>query len=112
MGSVVHSDRGSHYARDAQRALLTRHHVQASMSRKGNCWDNAVTERFFKHCFQKSASQALYEAQLRPFLLAYLRSNRTPLFFYFPWVNNPRSISSSFNSRSAAVVSPFSFPSR
>jgi len=35
--------------------------------------------RFFKHCFHKPASQALYEAQLRPLLLAYLWSNRTPL---------------------------------
>lgn len=46
-GLIVHSDRGSQYASDAHRALLTRHHLRASMSRKGNCWDNAVMERFF-----------------------------------------------------------------
>jgi len=44
---VMHSDRGSQYASDAHRALLARHHLRASMSRKGNCWDNAVMERFF-----------------------------------------------------------------
>ena len=44
---IVHSDRGSQYASDAHRALLTRHGLIASMSRKGNCWDNAVMERFF-----------------------------------------------------------------
>jgi transposase InsO family protein len=46
-GLIVHSDRGSQYASDAHRALLTRHGLRASMSRKGNCWDNAVMERFF-----------------------------------------------------------------
>ena len=44
---IVHSDRGSQYASEAHRALLTRHGLRSSMSRKGNCWDNAVMERFF-----------------------------------------------------------------
>lgn len=46
-GLIVHSDRGSQYASETHRALLTRHGLLASMSRKGNCWDNAVMERFF-----------------------------------------------------------------
>ena len=46
-GLIVHSDRGSQYASAVHRALLTLHHVIPSMSRKGNCWDNAVMERFF-----------------------------------------------------------------
>ena len=46
-GLVVHSDRGCQYASDAYRALLDRHGLRASMSRKANCWDNAVMERFF-----------------------------------------------------------------
>lgn len=46
-GLLVHSDRGSQYASDAHRTLLARHHLQASMSRRANCWDNAVMERFF-----------------------------------------------------------------
>jgi len=46
-GLIVHSDRGSQYASDAHRALLHRYGLLASMSRKGNCWDNAVMERFF-----------------------------------------------------------------
>ncbi|GAB2565205.1 hypothetical protein GCM10027066_05560 [Dyella jejuensis] len=46
-GLVVHTDRGSQYAGAAHRALLARHGLIASMSRKGNCWDNAVMERFF-----------------------------------------------------------------
>jgi putative transposase len=46
-GMIVHSDRGSQYASAAHRALLAEHGLLASMSRKGNCWDNAVMERFF-----------------------------------------------------------------
>jgi putative transposase len=47
VGLIVHSDRGSQYASEAYRSLLDRHGLRASMSRKGNCWDNAVMERFF-----------------------------------------------------------------
>lgn len=43
----MHSDRGSQYASDLHRDLLDRHGIKASMSRKGNCWDNSVMERFF-----------------------------------------------------------------
>ncbi len=46
-GLIVHSDRGSQYASEAHRALLERHGLCASMSRKGNCWDNAAMEHFF-----------------------------------------------------------------
>lgn len=46
-GLLHHSDRGSQYAcADYQRVLAT-HGMVASMSRKGNCWDNAVAESFF-----------------------------------------------------------------
>ncbi|GAB3483643.1 transposase [Polaromonas eurypsychrophila] len=46
-GLIVHSDRGSQYASAANQALLAKHGLVGSMSRKGNCWDNAVMERFF-----------------------------------------------------------------
>ena len=46
-GLIVHSDRGSQYASAAHRELLACHGLRASMSGKGNCWDNAVMERFF-----------------------------------------------------------------
>jgi putative transposase len=44
---VANSDRGSQYASAAHQALLVKHGLVGSMSRKGNCWDNAVMERFF-----------------------------------------------------------------
>jgi len=46
-GLVHHSDRGSPYASDRYRELLGQHGVVASMSRRGDCWDNAVAESFF-----------------------------------------------------------------
>jgi len=46
-GLVHHSDRGSQYASKAHRDVLEEHHAVCSMSRKGDCWDNAVVESFF-----------------------------------------------------------------
>lgn len=43
-GVLHHSDRGSQYAAQAYRARLADNHMTASMSRKGNCWDNACIE--------------------------------------------------------------------
>ena len=46
-GLIHHSDRGVQYACNAYRHCLDSHGLVASMSRKGNCWDNAVAESFF-----------------------------------------------------------------
>ena len=46
-GLLHHSDRGSQYAAGPYQQLLTTHGITASMSRKGNCWDNACVESFF-----------------------------------------------------------------
>jgi len=46
-GLMHHSDQGSQYASHEYQALLTQEGITVSMSRKGNCWDNAVMERFF-----------------------------------------------------------------
>ena len=46
-GLIMHTDRGSQYGADSYQQLLTQHGMQPSMSRKGNCWDNAVAESFF-----------------------------------------------------------------
>jgi putative transposase len=46
-GLIHHSDRGSQYASNEFQALLKANGVQCSMSRKGDCWDNAVAESFF-----------------------------------------------------------------
>lgn len=46
-GLLHHSDRGSQYASDDYQAVLTAHGLVCSMSRRGDCWDNAVAESFF-----------------------------------------------------------------
>ena len=46
-GLLHHSDRGSQYASRAYQEQLESFDITASMSRKGNCWDNAVAESFF-----------------------------------------------------------------
>jgi putative transposase len=46
-GLIHHSDRGSQYASDAYQMLLKAYGMEGSMSRKGDCWDNAVAESFF-----------------------------------------------------------------
>jgi transposase InsO family protein len=47
-GLIVHSDQGSQYISKDYRKLLKAWGAKASMSRRGNCWDNAVAESFFK----------------------------------------------------------------
>lgn len=46
-GLIHHSDRGSQYASEDYQRLLEQYGMICSMSRKGNCWDNAPVERFF-----------------------------------------------------------------
>ena len=64
--AILHSDQGSTYATADYRALLGRHAIRQSMSRKGDCWDNAPMESFFHtlktelvmHCDYKTRDQA------------------------------------------------------
>jgi putative transposase len=44
---IHHSDRGSEYASLAYQAVLCQHHIQISMSKKGDCYDNAMIESFW-----------------------------------------------------------------
>jgi putative transposase len=46
-GLIHHSDRGSQYASGDYQGLLAQHGLRGSMSRRGDCWDNAVAESFF-----------------------------------------------------------------
>ena len=46
-GLIMHTDRGSQYVADSYLRILHRYDIQPSMSRKGDCWDNAVAESFF-----------------------------------------------------------------
>jgi len=52
-----HSDRGTQYASAQYQALLARHRIRVSMSRAGNCWDNAPVESFFSTFKAEVASE-------------------------------------------------------
>ena len=47
--AFIHSDQGSHYTSPIFQRLLKKHNLGQSMSRRGNCWDNAPQESFFGH---------------------------------------------------------------
>ena len=79
---LVHSDRGRQYTNQAYYDFLETHHITASMSRKGNCWDNAVAESFF----------ASLKAELRqPYGWRSRSQARTAIFEYIEiWYNSQR----------------------
>lgn len=61
VGVIVHSDRGSQYASGAFRQRLETHHLIQSMSRRGNCYDNAPMESFFKSYKTEEVQDQIYE---------------------------------------------------
>ena len=82
LGLIHHSDRGSQYASDAYQALLKQHGMICSMSRKGNCWDNAPVERFFSSLKREWTGDRLYRtrqeamADVREYVAVYYNSQR------------------------------------
>ena len=62
-GLIWHSDRGSQYASYAHRDLLGKYSIIQSMSRKGNCWDNAVAESFFHTLKTELTHHEVYETR-------------------------------------------------
>jgi putative transposase len=48
-GLILHSDQGTQYTSQAYHVLTTEYNITPSMSRRGNCWDNAPMENFFGH---------------------------------------------------------------
>jgi len=70
-GVICHSDRGSQYCSNDYQAILKKYGLICSMSRKGNCWDNAVAESFFhtlktelvyleKYATRKQAKESIF----------------------------------------------------
>ena len=78
---VLHSDRGSQFACRAYAQFLQDHGITSSMSRKANCWDNAVVESFF----------ASMKVELKPERVWKTRTEaRTAIFEYIETWYNPR----------------------
>ncbi len=59
-GLLHHSDRGSQYPSQAYRRQLEQAQRLISMSRKGNCWDNAVLEAFFSSLKEECVASSIY----------------------------------------------------
>jgi len=89
-GLMFHSDRGTQYASKAFRKRLTRHGMQQSMSRKGECWDNACAETFFKTLKIELIGRLIYrsreEAKAAIFEYVEVFYNRVRLHSYLGYV--------------------------
>ena len=75
-GLIHHSDQGSQYTSDEYRSLLRRHGLVASMSRRGNCHDNAPTESFFASLKSDVVQGRRFEthAEARSVLFTYIET--------------------------------------
>jgi len=100
-GVIFHSDRGSQYASQAMTARLIEYGMTASMSRKGNCWDNTPSESFFNSLKNARVHGTIYttradaEADLFQYIeVFYNRSRRhstlgynSPVRFLRDWIS-------------------------
>ncbi len=85
-GLVHHSDRGVQYASAEYRTVLAAHGVTASMSRRGDCWDNAVAESFFATLETELIADAQWPT--------HAAATRALAAFIEPWYNDVRRHSS------------------
>ena len=60
---LVHSDQGSQYGSDDWQRFCRHHNLDLSMSRKGNCWDNAVAESFFSSLKKERIKKRVYKTR-------------------------------------------------
>ena len=60
-GTLIHSDQGTQFGSDAWRRFCRTNHLEPSMSRKGNCWDNAVAESFFSSLKKERIKKQIYK---------------------------------------------------
>jgi putative transposase len=80
--TVIHSDQGSQYGSDDWKRFCSTNHLEPSMSRRGNCWDNAVAESFFaslkKERIKKRSykNRALAEQDVFEYIEAFYNTSR------------------------------------
>ncbi len=58
--ALIHSDQGTQYGSDDWRRFCKSNHLEPSMSRRGNCWDNAVAESFFSSLKKERIKKRIY----------------------------------------------------
>jgi transposase InsO family protein len=82
-GVIVHSDRGSQYASNEYKRILKQHNLLGSMSKKGDCWDNAVAESFFASLKKEYVHNTHFKTRIQA---------KLGVFDYIEaWYNNERS---------------------
>ena len=64
-GTLIHSDQGTQFGSDAWRRFCRSNRLEPSMSRKGNCWDNAVAESFFSSLKKERIKKHIYKNRER-----------------------------------------------
>ena len=62
-GTLIHSDQGTQFGSDAWRRFCRANYLEPSMSRKGNCWDNAVVESFFSSLKKQRVELHIYNSR-------------------------------------------------
>lgn len=92
-GVIFHSDRGSQYASADFQSLLTKHGMRCSMSRKGDCWDNAPVESFFGSLKQELVFHQKYSTRFHA---------RQSIFEYIERFYNRRRLHSTLGYKSPA----------
>lgn len=104
-GLIHHSDRGSQYASADYQGLMDTYGIICSMSRKGNCWDNAVAESFFHSLKTEWTSGMLYRnrSEARSDVIHYIEMfyNSHRLHSYLKY-KNPNDFEKCFTSAKAA----------
>lgn len=78
---VVHSDQGSQYSGESWQAFLKAHRLVGSMSRRGNCYDNAVAESFFQLLKRERIRRQIYPTR---------EAAKSDVFNYIEMFYNPR----------------------
>ena len=78
---IVHSDQGSQFTSQEWREFLTDHNLEASMSRRGNCYDNAVAESFFHLLKTERIRRKIYKTR---------KDARQDVFDYIELFYNPK----------------------
>ena len=97
-GLLHHSDRGSQYAAQGYRKVLDQFGIVCSMSRRGDCWDNAAMERFFCSLKTEWVNGSAYPSR---------EAARQDLFKYIEWFYNGRR-----RHEALGYVSPAEFEAR
>lgn len=92
-GLLHHSDRGMHYTGTSYQRVLATHGIRVSMSRRGDCWDNAVVESFFATLKTELASDPAWQSRTEAI---------HALRHYIDWYNRER-LHSTLNYVSPAV---------